>query len=284
MLFIPDAYLDNLIEEDLHMVDLTVEALGIEDVPGTLDCFPKKNCVVAGVEEAARIFARIGAEAEICRKSGNPVEAGTIVLRVRGGAGRLHAVYKLAQNVMEYSSGIATRCAVIVAAAKSASKSIEVLVTRKHFPGGKRLSLKAALAGGAGIHRLGLSDSILVFDQHREFTGGTPGFAELVPEIAARLPEKKIAAEAASPAEAIAFARAGVDIIQCERFDPAALSDCVREIRHINPNARVSAAGGIRAENAARYAATGVDVLVTSWPFYGKPEDIKMLFSRLEMA
>ena len=89
MFLISDAYLDNLIEEDLHIVDMTVEALGIEDASGTLDCFPKKNCVVAGVEEAARIFARVGAEVEMCRKSGSPVEEGTIVLRVRGGAGQL---------------------------------------------------------------------------------------------------------------------------------------------------------------------------------------------------
>lgn len=284
MFLISDAYLDNLIEEDLHIVDMTVEALGIEDVPGTIDCFPKKNCVVAGVEEAARIFARVGAEVEMCRKSGSPVEAGTIVLRVRGGAGRLHAVYKLAQNVMEYSSGIATRCAAMVASARRASKSIEVLVTRKHFPGGKKLSLKAALAGGAGIHRLGLSDSILVFDQHREFIGGSDGFAKMVPVIAERLPEKKIAVEAGSPEEAIAFALAGVDIIQCERFDLTELADCVKKIRGINPNAKVTAAGGVNAENAAQYAATGVDVLVTSWPFFGKPEDIKMKFSRPDTA
>ena len=47
------------------------------------------------------------------------------------------------------------------------------------------------------------------------------------------------------------------------------------------PKAVIAAAGGINAANAAEYAATGVDVLVTSWVYFGKPEDIKMKFSRI---
>jgi molybdenum transport protein len=59
--------------------------------------------------------------------------------------------------------------------------------------------------GGASIHRLGLFDSILVFDQHREFTGGSEGFRATVREVGDRFPEKKIVAEAQSPEEALAF-------------------------------------------------------------------------------
>ncbi len=277
MFYISDSYIEELIHEDLQHMDVTTMAMGIEDEPGIVECFPKRECTLAGVEEAARIFRTCGAEAEILMPSGSPAAANEICLRARGTAGQLHACYKLAQNVMEYSSGIATRAAAMVAAARSANPRVHVSVTRKHFPGGKALSLKAALAGGASLHRLGLSDSILVFDQHRVFAGD---FAELIPRMAAAFPEKKIAAEADSREEAARWLRAGADIVQCERFSPEELAAFVGEAKGFNPRVTIAAAGGINAANAAEYAATGADVLVTSWVYFGKPEDIKMKFSR----
>ena len=259
-------------------MDLTVDALGIEDRPGCVECFPKEDCVIAGVEEAARIFRAVGALAEEVRPSGSRLPAGTVCLRAEGTAGRLHAVYKAAQNVMEYASGIATRTAGVVRNARAASPSVEVAVTRKHFPGTKHLSVRAALAGGATVHRLGLSESILVFDQHRAFMDEAE-FLSAIPRMAARFPERRIMAEAGSVEEAVRFAEAGVQVIQCERFSPDALRECAERVRRIQPGVRISAAGGINADNAADYAAAGADVLVTSWVYFGRPQDVKMKFS-----
>ena len=89
-----------------------------------------------------------------------------------------------------------------------------------------------------------------------------------------------IEAEAESPEEAMGYLRAGIDMVQCERFAPAELAAFVKEAKAEFPRAVIAAAGGINAANAAEYAATGVDVLVTSWVYFGKPEDIKMKFSR----
>ena len=276
MFFVPDSFIDNLVGEDLHILDVTTEAMGIGDLKGSVECFPKRECVVAGIEEAVRAFERFGSRVECTAKSGDRLEAGTVFMRAFGTAGRLHAVYKTAQNIMEYSSGIATRCAELLRNARSVSPTVELFVTRKHFPGAKLLSLKAALAGGAAAHRLGLSDSILVFDQHRIFTDNFP---TLLKKMAARFPEKKIAVEAGSVEEALAFAEAGADIVQCERFSYSDLTVLAAKLRAEKPGVRILAAGGINAENSREYAATGVDALVTSWVYFGKPEDIKMKFS-----
>jgi molybdenum transport protein len=161
--------------------------------------------------------------------------------------------------------------------ARRASQRVEVSVTRKHFPGAKQLSLKAALSGGASIHRLGLSDSILVFDQHRTFLSGDE-FVSKVKEMSFRFPEKKIAVEADNEEEAVLFAKAGADVVQCERFEPERLKRLVPKLKGINPGVKILAAGGVNAENAFDYASSGVDALVTSWVYFGKPEDIKMRF------
>lgn len=278
MFYISDSYLDSLIEEDIHIADITTEALKIGDKRGTLECFPKADCVLSGVAETSRIFKRVGCECTVLASNGDRVKAESIFLRVRGTACALHSVYKLAQNIMEYSSGIATRCFALVTNARSVSPDIEVAVTRKHFPGTKRLSLKAAVDGGAMVHRMGLSDSILVFDQHREFTEGTEGFIKILPDITRRFPEKKIMTEANSPKDAVAFALAGAAVVQCERFSCEELAACVPLMRAANPNVIISAAGGINADNAAKYASCALDVLVTSWPYFGNPMDIKMRF------
>ena len=222
---ISQRFIDELLEEDCPYMDLTVEALGIGCEPGRLTCHPKAACVVAGVEVAARLLESSGCRVACEAASGDRLEAGQVFLRAEGSAGAIHRSLKIAQNVMEYSSGIATRAASMLESARKANPHVQLAVTRKHFPGTKRLSLAAAQAGGAIAHRLGLSDSLLVFDQHRVFTGGLDG------------------------------------------------------VKAVNAAVQVLAAGGVTGENAAAVAATGVDVLVTTWAYFGKPADIKMVVS-----
>jgi molybdenum transport protein len=278
MFYVPDSFIEKLISEDLPYMDLTVDALGIEDVPGLVECFPKQDCVLAGVEMAAALFEKVGARTELLLPSGSYATAKQLCLRAQGSAGAIHAVYKAAQNVMEYSSAIATRTAAMLERAVKVNPNIHICVTRKHFPGGKLLSLKAALAGGASPHRLGLSDSVLVFDQHRCFVDD---FLQVLPRMKDRLPEKLIAVEADTPEEGLSFVRAGADIVQCERFAAAQLALFVKDARALNGRVKVTIAGGVNADNAAEFAAAGVDAIVTSWPYFGKPQDIKMKISRV---
>ncbi len=82
--------------------------------------------------------------------------------------------------------------------------------------------------------------------------------------------------------EVILIAKAGLDIIQCEKFSCDALTKTVADIRAINPRIVILAAGGVSGENADACAATGVDVVVTNWVYFGKPADIKVLVTRQE--
>ncbi|MCF0254071.1 MAG: ModD protein [Duodenibacillus sp.] len=278
MFFISDSQIDAILREDIPWSDATTEALGIEDAPGRIACYPKVDGVVAGVAVAARLFERVGLDVSEAGRDGDFVKAGHRVLVASGSAGRIHAVYKTAQNVMEYASGIAGRCRAMVEAARSANPRAQVAVTRKHFPGAKAISLSAALAGGAIVHRAGLSESILVFDQHRVFCDDV---ARRIAEARAREPEKKVAVEAATVAEAVDFARWGADIVQCERFGCEELAEAARRCKAVNPAVVINAAGGVNASNARDIAAAGADVLVTSWPYFGRPFDIKMQISAI---
>lgn len=275
-----DTEIEMLWREDMPLNDVTTDGMGISNVPGRVCCWPKADGVVAGVETAARLFELSGCTVVRFHSDGDFVAAKEHVMDVTGTASELHAVYKVAQGIMEYSSGIAGRVRAMVINATAVNPTVRVAMTRKHFPGSKKLSLAAALAGGAIVHRNGLSDSILVFDQHRCFSSDIPAALRA---LKLGEPEKKVAVEAASVEEGLEYVKLGVDIVQCERFSSEDLARFVAEGTKINPALIVNAAGGVNADNAAQYAATGAHVLVTSWPYFGKPFDIKMAFEGNEI-
>ena len=275
----PLDWIDSLLFDDRPYADITTEGLGIGAARGRIDAALKAPGVAAGVGIAAALLRRAGAEVEVFREDGARLEAGETILRAEGCAASLHAVYKTAQCVLEYAGGIAARTRLMVERAQAVRPAVRIAGTRKHWPGGKRIALAGLAAGGGIVHRLGLSDSILVFDQHRVFCGD---FAAAFARLKAASPERKVAVEAASPEEGLAFVRMGADVVQCERFSPVALAEFIAAARALNPALVVSAAGGVKGENAADYARAGADILVTSWPYWAPPQDVKMSFSRLE--
>jgi molybdenum transport protein len=149
-----------------------------------------------------------------------------------------------------------------------------VATTRKSFPGTKKIVIKAIRAGGALPHRLGLSETVLVFKQHTVFMGGLDEFLKGIHGLRGRAPETKIIVEAETAREALQIARAGADVVQVDKLDPGQLMKLVREIRSAKPAVKISAAGGINEDNAAQYAAAGADIIVLSSVYFGKPADI----------
>ncbi len=270
MIVLSDAALDALLAQDVPYGDLTTDSLGIADAPARIRFAARGAMVLAGTEEAARLIEKAGGTVSSVRPSGTAVEAGAVFLEGQGSAGALHRAWKVSQTLVEYASGIATRARRIVEAAPG----VTVACTRKNFPGAKDLSVKAVLAGGAVMHRLGLSETLLVFPEHRAFLSGPP--EAWIAALRRKAPEKKIVVEADSVAEAIALARAGADVIQLEKRSPEEARLVVEATRGLTPAPIVAAAGGVTEENAAAYAAAGCPLLVTTAPFFGRPADVKV--------
>ena len=103
---------------------------------------------------------------------------------------------------------------------------------------------------------------------------GLEPFLGTVAMLKAKAPEHKIIVEAESAEKALKITAAGVDVIQIDKLSPDELLILVKQIRQVNPKVKISATGGINAENATAYAETGVDILVLSSPYFGKPADI----------
>jgi molybdenum transport protein len=274
MHYIPDSDIERFIEEDVPYGDLTTHLLGIGGKGGRIVYSTREETTLCCTEEASRLLKKLGALSIRMLASGTFVPAGTEVLEAQGTVEALHLGWKAALNLLEYASGVASRTARIVKAARKVNPDVSVVTTRKSFPGTKKIVIKAVMAGGALPHRLGLSETILVFKQHTAFMGGLEGFLKTVSDLRARAKETKIIVEADTFDEAVRIARNGVDVVQVDKMSPDELSVLTGQVRAINPAVKISAAGGINEANVTEYAAAGVDIIVLSSVYFGKPADM----------
>ena len=271
---LPDGEIERFIDEDIPYGDLTTHLLGIGLKPGVITFSTREDTTLCCCEEAGRVLEKCGCSISTLMPSGTSCAPGTVFLNARGTARALHAGWKVALNLLEYASGIATRTARIVRAAKEVNPDIEVVTTRKCFPGTKKVAIKAIMAGGALPHRLGLSETVLVFKQHTAFLGGLDAFLGGVADLRARVPESRIIVEAENAEEALRIVGAGVDVVQVDKLPPAELRQLVADVHAMDRAVKISAAGGINEGNVTQYAASGVDIIVLSSVYFGKPADI----------
>ncbi|MGB0126197.1 MAG: ModD protein, partial [Rhodocyclaceae bacterium] len=226
-----------------------------------------------------RLLELAGASARVIAASGDQVGAGALLLQADGNAGSLHRGWKVAQVLMETVSGIATAASGICRALRAEGFRIPVACTRKNFPGTKALAAKAVRAGGATLHRLGLSETLLLFAEHRQFLA-EPALVTVM-RVKAGLPEKKLVVEVTSLEEALIWAEAGADVLQLEKFSPDGVQQCVAALSRAARRPSLAVAGGIDVANAVAYARAGADLLVTSAPYSARPTDVQ---TRLQAA
>lgn len=271
-----DAELHRLIAEDCPYGDLTTLSLGIGALPARLTFKARGPMTLAGIEEAARMFALCGASASCAVPSGAVLEQGALLLTAEGSAGSLHRAWKVSQTFVEIWSGIASAARMLVDKAATANPAVKIACTRKNIPGTKAMAVKSIRAGGAIPHRLGLSETILVFAEHRMFLDQDWGAT--VQRLRREAPEKKILIEVGNPEEALRAASAGFDAIQTERFTPESISALIAKLP--SPRPLIAAAAGINPDNVVDYVKAGADIIVTSWPYAARPSDVKVEFER----
>jgi molybdenum transport protein len=270
---LPDALLDTLLADDVPFLDLTTHILGLGAAPGRMTFAARGAMILGCSEDGARIIERCGAKVTLHKGSGEALAAGDTILIASGPAAALLRAWKIAQNLIETASGIATATRAIVLAAQKAAPDISIACTRKNSPGTKLISTKAILAGGALPHRSGLSETILIFAEHRAFLAGRSE-SEILSLARRGAAEKKIVVEVGGLDEALAWGKAGADVIQAEKFPPERIAELARALGPRGTRALIAAAGGVNAGNAPSYAAAGADILVTSAPYWAKPSDV----------
>jgi molybdenum transport protein len=148
-------------------------------------------------------------------------------------------------------------------------------------PGTKPLAVKAVISGKGTVHRLHLSESILIFKQHGNFFPDATSPSVIIREAKKHTPEKMIIIEVDTPDSIDSVLQLPVDGIQLDKFTPEESRKAVDIIKAVQPNSIVLIAGGINHTNIESYGGCGADVIVTSSMYHGAPFDIGVTIERL---
>src|SRR2546423_2266475 len=158
--------------EDLGRGDITTQSTVVRNARARGRFIAKEKMVVAGLEAAEAVFSTLDSQQQIeaFASDGDEVEAGKVIARTSGFADVLLAGERVALNLLQRLSGIATLTREYVRALEGTRA--QIVDTRKTTPGLRMLEKYAVLSGGGRNHRFGLDDGVLIKDNHIALAGG----------------------------------------------------------------------------------------------------------------
>jgi len=255
---IPIQYLLRFIEEDVPAGDITSETV-IPDIACTAYIKSEQEGIIAGLEEATRLFSHFGVRVTPGARDGNMVKRGDLLLTLDGPGREILLVERTALNIIGRMSGIATRTRILADLVYSVNPSCQIAGTRKTSPGCRRLDKKAIILGGGDPHRYSLSDGILIKDNHLALTTVTDAIRNA--KMASSY--KKIEVEVETCEDALIAARAGADIIMLDNMNPDAIHATLAAISQEGLRDRVviEISGGIDETRLKEYAVLDINVI-----------------------
>ncbi|MFT7823732.1 MAG: ModD protein [Sulfurimonas sp.] len=252
------------IKEDVAYFDLTTYLQDSSGKQAKMEIYTREDIVVSCSEEASRIAELIGCRVDFMIPSKEKLKAGETILSFSGKYEKVHQAWRSSQVILEYSCKIATAACEMKQSIRESNRHCELLTTRKTFPLSKKFCIKSVMMGGAMPHRLGLSETILLFPHHRAVYKDHDSFYQAIGDYKRRAPEKKIVVESEDFEDAAALMQHGADVIQMDKAAPGLLEKVVNYKNQNFPNVKILAAGGINKNNVKEVASTGVDGIVTS--------------------
>lgn len=253
-------FIDAALEEDIREGDHTSLACIPREQNGKAHLLVKEAGILAGVDLAKDIFQRIDPDLDVAlqKQDGDPVAPGHIAFYVSGSTRSILMGERLALNLMQRMSGIATTTAQYVKACEG--YPAKVLDTRKTTPLLRQFEKLAVRIGGGHNHRFGLYDMVMIKDNHITSSGGV---RQAIESTRRYLTEKKlnlkVEIEAGDPAQLQEILAVGqVDRIMLDNFTPQQAAEAVQLI---NLRYEVEISGGITLSTIRDYAASGADYI-----------------------
>jgi nicotinate-nucleotide pyrophosphorylase (carboxylating) len=245
------------LREDLGIGgDLTVSTMIDEEATAEVVMAARKKGVIAGLEIARMVFETLDDSLviESLVRDGDKVEAGAVLMRIKGRARAILMAERVALNFVGHMSGIATMTALMVA--EVAGTKAKIVSTRKTLPNLRIIQKYALKMGGGFNHRLGLDDAVMLKDNHIAIAGS---ISKAVESVRAHVGHTvKIEVEIDRLDQLADALSSGAEIIM---LDNMSLDDMAKAVKEIDGRAIVEASGNVRLETVGAIAKTGVDVI-----------------------
>jgi nicotinate-nucleotide pyrophosphorylase (carboxylating) len=243
------------LEEDDTKHDITTAATVLSNRRARCRLVSRQVGVIAGLPLACEAFEQLdpAVTMRVDHADGSRIKPQIPVMFISGHARGLLSAERVALNFVQRLSGIATMTARYVEAI--AGTGAHILDTRKTTPLFRRLEKYAVRAGGGLNHRMDLSSSVLIKDNHLATVDGDIGLAVKRARALAPL-GMKIEVECETIEQVRAAIDAGVDVIMCDNMQ---LVDLRESVKLIDGRAVVEASGGVTIDTVRLIAETGVD-------------------------
>ena len=256
-----DREVRRFLAEDVGRGDVTSERVVPKTARARADMVARQACVVAGLPLARAVFLVIDPEVAVAERAtdGDRVAAGAVLAHVEGPAGPMLTGERVALNLVQRLSGIATLTRAYVDAIAGTSACVSD--TRKTTPGLRMFEKYAVHVGGGRNHRMGLYDAILIKDNHRAIAGGAAAAV-----LAARQTNgdaMPIQIEVDTLADLPRVFDLGVEAVLLDNMTPSQVAEAVKLAR-AHPRGRdcwIEASGGITLETVRAYAEAGADTM-----------------------
>jgi nicotinate-nucleotide pyrophosphorylase (carboxylating) len=247
--------------EDIGFGDITTDSIISENSLTEAKVFCNEDAVVAGLEEASKVFTILGCTVKLLKKDGASVEAGTPIMQISGYGKAILKGERTALNILIRMSGIATATQKALVEARKVSSCIRVACTRKTAPGLRYFDKKAVELGGGDTHRFRLDDCVLIKDNHLKLVGSVKDAVKRAKERVSFT--KKVEVEVENLNQALEASKSGADIVMLDNMQPKEILRVLKKLerKKMREKVLVEASGGITEENIKEYAKTGVDIL-----------------------
>jgi nicotinate-nucleotide pyrophosphorylase (carboxylating) len=252
--------IENAFAEDVKEGDHTSMACIGASAKGKAQLIIKDDGIIAGVEVARMVFEYVDPllEMETFLTDGAAVKYGDIAFFVHGSALSILTAERVALNIMQRMSGIATLTSKYVKEIEGTGAT--VIDTRKTTPGIRLLEKSAVKLGGGENHRMGLYDMMMIKDNHIDFSGGIANAIEAANNYQQQhFLDLKIEIETRNLEEVKEVLIVGnIDRIMLDNFTPKMLKEAVEMI---DGQYETEASGGIKLDTIRGYAETGVQYI-----------------------
>ena len=254
----PDAInskVSEALSEDSVTDDLTSQATITQSQVSEARFVTRKSGVIAGCLVAAAVLEQCGInEYELLVKDGQEVSANTELIRLKAETRAILKAERTALNFLSHLSGIATFTNLWVKEVSSSKTAIRD--TRKTTPGLRELEKYAVRMGGGLNHRMNLSDQALIKDNHIAAAGSV---SQAINRVKKAAPGALIEVEVDTLEQLKEALQCSVEIVLLDNMSIEQTKAAVEIAK--GSNTKLESSGGLKLENAAAYAATGVDYL-----------------------
>ncbi len=242
------------LQEDMPGEDVSTNAVMPTATPGTVDLICKQDGVIAGLDVFARVFTLLDEKTEVVFfvSEGDEVKAGDKLAVINGDIRVLLSGERVALNYLQRMSGIATYTREVASLLEGTG--ITLLDTRKTTPNCRIFEKYAVRVGGGKNHRTGLSDGVLLKDNHIGAAGGITPAIRMAKAYAPFV--RKIEVEVETLPQVAEAVEAGADIIMLDNMTDEMLREAIALIAG---RAEVEVSGNVTRENIARLSGLGVD-------------------------